>query len=99
MLFKDYSVTNMSVPKIVEHKIVEMRKPDGSRQYIITLPKEYAENLKRKGINSLFLIFNYGLGAFPKHPKLTEKALLTFLKKHPELAQLFAETKESETHG
>ena len=92
-------MTNMSVPKIVEHKIVEMRKPDGSRQYIITLPKEYAENLKRKGINSLFLIFNYGLGAFPKHPKLTEKALLTFLKKHPELAQLFAEAKESETHG
>jgi len=82
----------MSVPKIVEHRIVEMRKPDGSTQYIITLPKEYAQQLKAKGIDSLFIVFNYGLGAFPKHERLTEPALLTFLQKHPELQKLFSET-------
>ena len=89
----------MSIPKIVEHKIVKMHKPDGSTQYILTLPKEYGENLENKGINSLFLVFNYGLGAFPKHKKLTEKALLTFMQKHPELTQLFSETanKKKET--
>jgi len=86
----------MSIPKIVEHKIVKMHKPDGSTQYIITLPKEYGENLERKGINSLFLVFNYGLGAFPKHEKLTEKALLTFMQKHPELTRLFSKTKQKE---
>jgi hypothetical protein len=82
----------MSIPKIVEHKIVEMHKPDGSTQYIITLPKQYAQTLKAKGVDSLFIIFNYGLGAFPKHNQLTEKALLTFLQKHPELQRLFSET-------
>lgn len=89
----------MAIPKIVEHRIVEMRKPDGTTQYIITLPKEYAQTLKAKGIDSLFLVFNYGLGAFPKHGKLTEQALLTFLQKHPELARLFGETsKEVNNH-
>jgi hypothetical protein len=88
----------MSIPKIVERKIVEMKKPDGSSQYIITLPKEYGANLKNKGVNSLLIIFNYGLGAFPKQPELTEKALLTFMQKHPELHKLFTEaTKQKET--
>jgi len=86
----------MSIPKIEERKIVEMRKSDGSSQYIVTLPKEYAENLKGKGISSLFIIFNYGLGAFPKHPKLTEQALLTFMQEHPELMKLFGETTKKE---
>lgn len=81
------------IPKIREHKIVEMRKPDGSTQYVITLPKEYAKQLKAQGVDSLFLIYNYGLGAFPKNGKLTEQALLTFLKKHSELQQLFNQTK------
>jgi hypothetical protein len=86
----------MSIPKIVERKIVEMRKPDGSTQYIITLPKEYGETLKAEGIDSLFIVFNYGLGAFPKHAHLTEQALLTFLQKHPELQRLFSETKQQQ---
>ncbi|MGB9779111.1 MAG: hypothetical protein ACPLW8_06855 [Candidatus Bathyarchaeales archaeon] len=82
----------MSAPKIVEHKIVGMRKPNGSTQYIITLPKEYAETLKKKGIDSLFLIFNYSLCAFPKHGQLNEQVLITFLQKDSELQELFTET-------
>jgi hypothetical protein len=79
----------MSIPKIVEHKIVEMKKPDGSSQFIMTLPKEYGRNLKAKGVNSLFIIFDYGLGAFPKHKDLTERSLLIFMQQHSDLQKLF----------
>ena len=82
----------MSIPKIVEHKIITLRKRDGSTQYTLTLPKEYAEALKREGVDSLFIVFNRGLGAFPKIPGFTEKALTTFMQEHSELQKLFVGT-------
>ncbi len=79
----------MSIPKIVEHKIITLRKRDGSTQYTLTLPKEYAETLKKEGVDSLFIIYDRGLGAFPKIPGFTEKALTTFMQEHIALQELF----------
>ena len=87
------------IPKITEHKITILKKPDGKKQYVITLPKEYAESLEREGVDSLFIVFNRGLGAFPKIPGFTEEALLTFMQKHQELQKLFTETTKSETEA
>ena len=79
------------IPKIVERKILVSTKPGGLKQYTITLPKEYAKALEKEGVDTLFIAFNRGLGAFPKIPGFTEKALMAFLSKHPELTRLFAE--------
>jgi len=89
-------MNKMSIPKIVEHKIIMLRKPDGSTQYTLTLPKEYAEALRKEGVDSLFIVFNRGLGAFPKIPGFTEKALTTFMQEHSELQKLFVGTTESQ---
>jgi len=78
--------------KVTERKITTLTKPGGKKQYILTLPKEYAEGLEREGIDSLFVVFNRGLGAFPKIPGFTEEAVLTFLQNHAELEKLFKET-------
>ena len=86
----------MSIPKIVEHKIITLRKRDGSTQYTLTLPKEYAEGLRKEGIDTLFIIFNRGLGAFPKIPGFTEKALTTFMQEHSALQQLFIGTNKND---
>jgi len=80
------------IPKIVERKITKMQKPGGLVQYLITLPKDYAESLDKQGIDTLLIAYNRGLGAFPMVPGFTEEALLTFLKEHPELVKLFAAT-------
>jgi hypothetical protein len=85
----------MSIPKIVEHKIITLRKRDGATQYTLTLPKEYAETLRKEGVNSLFIVFNRGLGAFPKIPGFTEKALTTFMQEHSALQELFVRTTEN----
>lgn len=84
----------MSIPKIVEHKIITMRKRDGSTQYTLTLPKEFAEALRKEGIDSLYIVFDRELGAFPKIPGFTEKALTTFMQEHSELQKLFTKTAE-----
>jgi len=76
------------IPKIYERKIIKLRKPNGSIQYFLTLPKEYAEALDNKGIDDLLVIFDYGIGVFPKG-NLTEKALLDFMMKHSDIRQLF----------
>ncbi len=86
----------MSIPKIVEHKIITLRKRDGSTQYTLTLPKEYAESLRKEGIDSLYLIFDRGLGAFPKIPGFTEKALTTFMQEHQSLQKLFTKTTQAD---
>ena len=85
----------MSIPKIVEHKIIQMRKRDGTIQYTLTLPKEFAESLTKEGIDSLYIVFDRGLGAFPKIPGFTEKALTTFMQEHSELQKLFTKTTEN----
>lgn len=66
-----------------------MERPDGQTQYLMTIPKEYAIQLEKDGITSLYVIYNKGLGAFPEVPGFTEKALMAFLSKHPELSKLF----------
>jgi hypothetical protein len=81
----------MSIPKIVERKIVVLEKPGGTKQYVITLPREYGASLEADGVRSLFIVFNRGLGAFPKIEGFTEEALMTFLSKHSELTRLFSE--------
>ncbi len=86
----------MSIPKIVEHKIIQMRKRDGTTQYTLTLPKEFAESLTKEGIDSLYLVFDRGLGAFPKIPGFTEKALTTFMQEHQALQKLFTKTTETD---
>jgi hypothetical protein len=83
-----------SIPKIVEHKIITLRKRDGSTQYTLTLPKEFAEALRKEGIDSLYLVFNRGLGAFPKIHGFTEEALTTFMQEHQALQKLFTKTTE-----
>lgn len=80
----------MDLPKIVERKIVVLRKPDGSKQYLITLPKEYGEGLEREGIGTLLIAYDSALGGFPRIHGFTEEALLSFLKSHRELRRLFA---------
>jgi len=84
----------MAIPKIVEHKIIKLRKPNGSTQYFLTLPKEYAEEMTKQGAESLYVIYDRGLGAFPHIQGFTEEALLAFMKKHPELQELFATTEK-----
>jgi hypothetical protein len=82
------------IPKIYRRKVIELRKPNGSIQYLLTLPKEYAEKLKNRSIHELLVIFNYGLGAFPKD-NMTERALLAFMMKHSDIQELFARERRS----
>ncbi len=72
-----------------------MKKRDGSTQYTLTLPKEYAEPLTKGGVDSLYIVFDRGLGAFPKIPGFTEKALTIFMQEHPALQELFTKTIEA----
>jgi hypothetical protein len=87
----------MSIPKIVEHKIITMKKRNGSTQYTLTLPKEYAEPLTKEGVDSLYIVFDRGLGAFPKIPGFTEKALTTFMQEHQALQKLFTKPTEAKS--
>lgn len=87
----------VTIPKIVERKIIVIKKSSGIKQYIMTIPKEYAMKLEKSGVKSLFIVFNEGLGVFPKIPGFTEKALLTFLHNHPDLSQLYADTEKEES--
>jgi len=82
------------IPKIVERKILKVKKPGGLTQYLMTLPKEYGEELESKNIDTLLVAFNGGLGVFPKTSGFTEKALLIFLSKHAALERLFSERRQ-----
>jgi hypothetical protein len=81
----------MSV-KIQDRKIIELRKRNGSKQYVLTIPVEYARNLKLKGIDTLLVISDYGLGVFPKEDK-AEKALLQFFENQKELQAIVSKQK------
>jgi len=82
-----------SIPKIVEHQIIVLTKPSGSKQYLLTIPKKFANELEKKGVRSLIIVYNSGLGCFPASGPETEKAVLTFLSKHSDLMRLFSEAK------
>ena len=75
-----------NIPKIERRKIIET-KPGGWTQYFLTLPKAYAKALKAQGEDSLIVVYNRALMAFPANT-VTENELLTFLKLHPELLKL-----------
>lgn len=73
----------------MEHSIIVMTKPDGLKQYIMTLPKEYAARLDSEGIHKLLIVYNDGLAAFPNIGEKSEKAILAFLNAHPDLMKAF----------
>lgn len=87
------------IPRIVERRIQKSRKPGGLLQYTITLPKEYAEGLIARGVDSLLIVFDHGLGAFPAKDEATEEALITFLQTHPEFTHLFTSPEASPRGG
>jgi hypothetical protein len=86
------------IPRIVERKILKVKKPGGLTQYLMTLPKEYGEELESRNIDTLVVAFNGGLGVFPKTSDFTEKALLIFLSKHSDLERLFSEGRRAANH-
>ena len=67
-------------------RIIRLRKPNGSKQYFLTLPKRFAENLINKGVNELLIISNNTLAAFPNEANV-EQRIMAFLAKHHELAE------------
>lgn len=82
-------ILNSQIPIIVKRKIIQITKPKGLKQYLLTLPKDFAQNLVEKNILSLIVIFNYGLAVFPNEGKKSEICLLEFLSAHPKLKQFF----------
>lgn len=84
----------MSVPKVTVRKVHENKhgRGGGYTQYLLTLPKEFANKLKAKGITSLYIVYDYALMAFP-YGLVTEQEVIAFLKAHPELEKLL--TKEA----
>jgi hypothetical protein len=84
--------------KIDERKILKAKKPNGSIQYLLTIPKHYADSLMERGIDTLLVVFNYGIGIFPKEDS-AEEALLTFLNKHRDIKAIFSSSQnENEKH-
>ena len=75
--------------KIEKRKIIEIKRANGSNQYLMTIPKEYAVNLKNQGINTLLIVYDYGIGLFPKDD-LAEDSLLLLLSKHKDIRKIFA---------
>jgi hypothetical protein len=63
-------------------------------QYVLTIPKKYAETLEARGVSSFVVVYNDVLVAFPKG-LASEADLASFLKLHPELAKLTAKEKEA----
>jgi len=85
------------IPRIVERSIIRLRKPSGIIQYMLTLPKEYAERLDAEGVKALLIVYNHGLAAFPSTGAESEAAILAFLEAHPELKKaLTSEEEEAE---
>jgi hypothetical protein len=80
------------LPRIVERKIIQITKPEGLKQYLLTLPKDYATSLVDRNIRSLIVVFDYGLAAFPSEGERSEEGLLEFLLAHPRLEQFFVKS-------
>lgn len=77
-------------PRIVERRIMQITKPGGLKQYLLTLPKNYAENLVSRNIQSLIVAFDFGLVAFPKENARSEAGLLEFLAADSRFKRFFA---------
>jgi len=76
-------------PRIVQRKIIEVTKPGGLKQYLLTVPKEYAEDLADRSIRSLIVAFDFGLVAFPNQDERSEAGLLEFLAVHSKFRRFF----------
>ena len=85
------------IPRIVERSMIRLQKSSGITQYVLTLPKEYAERLDAEGVRKLLVVYNHGLAIFPGEGAVTEAAILAFLKAHPDLKRaLTSEAEEAE---
>jgi hypothetical protein len=83
-------ILDTRLPRIVERRIIQITKPEGVKQYLLTLPKDFASTLVDKNVRSLIVAFDYGLVAFPNEGKRSEAGLLEFLKAHSKLKRFFA---------
>jgi hypothetical protein len=81
----------VSIPRIVERSIIVLKKPCGRKQYFLTLPKDYASKLENMNIARVFIIYDWGLGVFPRDPRVTREHLLSFLSTQMELRRFFNE--------
>jgi hypothetical protein len=78
-----------------------IRRKSGVNSAYLNLPQEFLIELKQQNINSLLVLYNSVLAAFPNVGPDTEQALLTFFQKHTDLQKLFVKrddetTKETE---
>ncbi len=80
---------------MVERRIIQLTKPKGLQQYLLTLPKDYARELIDRKIRSLIIAYGYGLVAFPNEGERSEAGLLEFLKAHQKLKHFLLEPAKS----
>ena len=80
-----------TVPKIKQYRVCIIKRKSGVSSGYLNLPQEFLRELQRRGVNSLVVLYDSILGAFPDTGRDTERALLAFFQKHAELRQLFAQ--------
>ena len=81
-------------PRIVERRIIEVTKPGGLKQYLLTVPIEYARDLAVRNIRSLIVAYDFGLVAFPNQDERSEAGLLEFLEVHSKFQRFFTKPAE-----
>jgi len=75
-------VVATGIPKVAERKIMIVRRKKGPTQYLMTLPKRYAEHLFEGGIRDLIVVYDGVLVVFPKTPGLTGETLIELIREH-----------------
>jgi len=83
-------IVQRRLPRMVERRIIQIRKPGGLTQYLLTLPKDYASGLVEAKIRSLIVVFDYALAAFPNEGERSEAGLLEFLEAHQKFREFFS---------
>ena len=91
-IFAD-KVLDPNLPRIVQRKIIEITKPSGLKQYLMTLPKDYAKDLVSRDVRSLVVAFNFGFVAFPNGDDRSWDGLLEFLAAHHRFREFFGRSK------
>jgi hypothetical protein len=86
----------MKVPRIIQRSIIESKKPSGTTQYLMTIPIEFAKDLKKKGVDKLLVVYDGALAVFPDTGPEIETAILEFLTAYPELMERFSNVQESD---